>query len=742
MIASWQLTPQALLPLAAGLAALLTAAKVHRVYRQRRRPAAFWLLLMLLAAAWWSLLTAVEYSAATLGSKELWSQLSYLGIELAPLSALCFAFAYAGVGFRPAPRWLWPLLAFAVFMVAAVFTNDWHRLVWPATRLVEVEGYAHAWYDRGPLFWLNVAYCYGAIALCSAVFFRHVRGSRGMMRRQGLLLLGATLAPWVTSGIYMLRLGGWGRMDHTPVGFAVSGLLLTWGVARTRLLQILPTAARTLFDNMVDPVLVVDDAGCLALANPAARRQFGLGNDADAPEVARLLAGRPGLLAALGHPEPKQIVADESTWWDVRATPLKGTGRLFVLRDITEHRLAILDAEVAHREADASAREARSANEAKSSFLAQISHDLRTPLHAILGISELLREESSLAAAQASAATIQEAGESLLRLVNDLLDLSQIEAGKLELAQEPFALEETLEPVHRLLSVVAQAKGIALHREVRADTPAWWVGDSHHLRQILFNLVGNAVKFSERGMVRVSVQSGPGGLRFEVHDTGPGIAADRLQTIFEPFARGDLAQARRTQGTGLGLAIVHRLVAAMHGTLEVRSELGRGTCFIATLPLAVAACPAAAAPPAPSSPDPLFAALRVLLADDDPVSLKVTSLQLRKCGCSVRTVADGGQVLAALAAEPYDVVVLDGQMPGLDGWEVAARLNELPPNTRRPHIVALSADLTPKTLGRWQEAGVDCFVPKPAHLEEIRQALRKAGDGNAESGNGNAEPAR
>lgn len=727
MIGSWQFTPQALLPLAAALAALLAAAKVHG---HRRKPAAFWLLLMLLAAAWWSFMTALEYSATALAAKELWSQLSYLGIELAPLSAVCFASAYTGGGSPTERRWFRPVAGFAAFMVAAVFTNNWHQLVWPATRLIEVDGYIHAWYDRGSLFWLNVAYCYGAMAWSSAVFFQYARASRGVLRRQGIVLLGATLTPWLTSALYMLRLGSWGKMDHTPVGFAVTGLLLTWGIWRARLLQIRPAAAQSLFDHMADPVLVLDESGHLILANPAARRQFALQRSADDLKAANLLAGRPALLAALALPAPKQIVADGATWWDIQATPLEGTGhRLFVLRDVTEHQRAILDAKSARQEADASASEARAANAAKSSFLAQISHDLRTPLHAIIGISELLREENSITEARASAETIHEAGNALLRLVNDLLDLSQIEAGKLKLVHEPFGLAAILDPVHRLLSVVAQEKGVALRLELRPGTPGRWLGDPDRLRQILLNLVGNAVKFTDAGAVRLCVSAGPGGLHLEVHDTGPGIPEDRLKSIFEPFARGDLAQARRTQGTGLGLAIVHRLVEAMRGTISVRSTPGQGSCFTADLPLSPAPDAATAgdnASPAAGAAPRTFASLHVLLADDDPVSRRVSTMQLKKCGCTVRSVDNGHAVLHALTAATCDVVVLDGQMPGLDGWHVAARIRDQAPAGPRPYLIALSADLSPGTLRRWQDAGVGCFIPKPAHLEDIRQALLRA----------------
>ena len=721
--AHWQSTPHAWLPLLAAIAAGATA---FQVWPHRSRPGAVWLLLMLIAAAWWSALTVLEYCALPLAAKVLWSQISYLGIELAPLAAWRFTYSYTRGGANPPQPWRGLVDAWAVFIVLAAFTNAWHRMLWPATGLIAVDGYVHGWYARGPLFWANVVYCYGAMALSAAMFLRYALAHTGVLRRQGLVLFLAILMPWLTSALYLLRLGAWGRMDHTPVGFAVSGLLVAWGLWRLKLLRVLPVAAQTLFDHMVDPVLVLDHRGCLVLANPAAQAQFGLGEPTGEEPLSHRLSARPALVAALERPGAEQTVADADVWWDIRVTIMRNSGhRLCVLRDITERQRAVEATEIARRDADRSAREARTANAAKSTFLAQVSHDLRTPLHAILGLSELWRNADAPETVRSAAVTIHDAGEALLRLVNDLLDLSRIEAGKLELAVEPFALADALDHVWRLLGVVARHKGLQLDLQVAPDVPPRWMGDIDRLQQILINLVGNAVKFTESGRVAVRVAAPAGRLCIEVEDTGPGIAAERLATIFDPFTRGDLAQARRTQGTGLGLAIVRRLAEAMHGGVSVRSTVGRGSCFTLELPLPVAASAAPARSDAPAAPrDRPDAPCRVLLADDDTISRSVTRLQLEKCGCTVTTVNDGPAVLPAARSAVFDVILLDGQMPGLDGWDVAARLDSDPaPETGRPRIVGLSADLSPETLARWHRAGVAVVIAKPAGLRELQQAV-------------------
>nr|MBP7373226.1 response regulator [Opitutaceae bacterium] len=286
-----------------------------------------------------------------------------------------------------------------------------------------------------------------------------------------------------------------------------------------------------------------------------------------------------------------------------------------------------------------------------------------------------------------------------------------------------------IDSVAQLLTVMARRKGLEMRATIAAGTPAGWRGDADRIRQILLNLVGNAVKFTERGEVSVTVSAPAGKLRLEVRDTGPGIPLDRQPTIFEPFNRGDLTQVRRTEGTGLGLAIVRRLAEAMGGTATVSSVPGAGSCFAVELALPVVPegeLPKLAAPSAPSAKAPI--PLRVLLADDDALSRKVTQAQLVQYGCEVESVADGASVLPRLAAAAFDVVVLDGQMPGLDGWEVAAKLHEpaVVLAGRLPRVVALSADLTPQTLARWHAAGVPHVVAKPARLDDLARALTAA----------------
>lgn len=736
----FQLTP---LALPQAIAAGLCFMAAGFIWPLRRESAsAAWLLVVLGGAILWSLAGALEFSAATLPGKIFWTQVSYIGIVAGPAALFHFTYAHTQGGARPhrAVSALIALVGLAI--LASVFTNAWHGLQWPGVTAVRRGDLLFALYERGPMFWATVVYCYGFMFASSAMLAAHTISLGSVFRRQAWTIILATLAPWFTSLIYVMRLGPRPELDHTPVGFALTGLLLSWAVISTRLFELIPVAANTLLLHIPDPVLVTDPAGRLVRANAAALRRLpslehhigdplvsGLRRD---PELAAAIARG----ATLSGPH---TVACGDTWWTIESSSLdeaKGRprGRLVVLRDITSQKrseLALLHAKQALEHtlarADALASEAVAANAAKSTFLAQVSHDLRTPLHAILGMTEVLRAEPLEPAQQTQVATIADAGDALLRLINDLLNLSRIEAGSIDLAREPFQLEQVLAQVEDLVGPVARRKGLSF--SLAPGFSARLRGDPDRLRQILVNLVGNAVKFTDRGGVSLRASAAGPLLRIDVADTGVGIAPAYLADIFTPFNRGDPELARRVEGTGLGLAITRRLTEAMRGTVSAASRPGDGTTFSLELPIVdeTPAVPAAESAPVPAVPPPPAPLRRVLLADDHPLSLRVSSAQLSRCNCAVDTVTGGFAALARLAQEPYDLIVLDGQMPDLNGWEVAARLRAAPadsPNARTP-IVALTADLTPESHARWLAAGVAVVIGKPVRTQDLAATLEE-----------------
>jgi signal transduction histidine kinase len=370
-------------------------------------------------------------------------------------------------------------------------------------------------------------------------------------------------------------------------------------------------------------------------------------------------------------------------------------------------------------------RDLERANQAKSDFLAHVSHELRTPMTAILGFAEML-EEVRLAPAQLEdVRTIRRNGEHLLAVINDILDLSRVESGRLELSLGPVRPDAVLAEVAALVRPRALERGLELHVDVGpgADVPIR--SDPTRLAQIVINLAGNAVKFTESGHVRLRVSREGAHVRFEVEDSGPGIPAGKQEQIFEAFTQGDASMSRRYGGTGLGLAISRRLARLLDGDLGVRSEPGRGSVFFLSIPAARAEGETGRADgeASPASEPPLRG--RVLLAEDGADSRRLVRHLLERWGLTVETAEDGAAALArALEArdrdEPFDVVLMDMQMPVMDGYEATRRLRAAGfPGA----IIAITAHAMQGARERCLDAGCDEYVTKPIDRPRLRGLL-------------------
>jgi two-component system, sensor histidine kinase len=377
--------------------------------------------------------------------------------------------------------------------------------------------------------------------------------------------------------------------------------------------------------------------------------------------------------------------------------------------------------------------QADSANRAKSQFLANMSHEVRTPLNGVLGTTELLIESGLTPSQRRLADLARSSGESLLAIVDDILDFSRIEAGRLELEQVNFELRETVESVIELLSERARAKNLALRAVVAPEAPVVVRGDPGRLRQILINLVGNAVKFTPQGEVVLRVlvagSSGPSALLdFEVRDTGIGIAPEARSRIFDAFAQADGSTTRRYGGTGLGLAICKQLVGLMGGDLTVESVLGVGSTFRFQASFGIEAplaLTAASAKAHLGGRTEMFDG-RVLLVEDGEVNMAVAEGMLQVLGVRVDLAADGVEALKALSNATYDLVLMDCMMPGMDGYEATAELRRREAGSgRRTPVAALTANAMSGDRERCEAAGMDDYLSKPFRAEELRQLLAR-----------------
>jgi PAS domain S-box-containing protein len=673
---------------------------------------------------------ALEDHATTLAGHVFWQHVQIAGYAAMPVCAVLLCLGYVGHPWRG-----WRVAALFVIPVGGVlvhWTNQWHHLYW--TRV---------WVDRsaatpimgrsyGVGFWICVIYSYILVVAAGAILVPFLVRVRAQRMRTAVFLIGILL-PSAASLFYVFEWFPIRYLDITPYALSVTGVCIAWGVLWNRFQGIVPVAARSVVASMADGVIVLDLDGRLADLNPAAEALLACSKEnLVGNAVEQSLGAYEGLFPYFrGDRQMSGDVvlpsAGERRLCAVNASAVRqgrhAIGRVITLRDVTAERAASDQLRQAREAAEAAAI-------AKSRFLANMSHEIRTPMNGVVGATELLLD-SGLNDEQAELVhTAQDSAHALLSILNDILDFSKIDAGKLSLEEIPFDLHRLLTQIVRLMEPVAEKKVLALHLRIAPGVPRVIVGDPTRLRQVVLNLIGNAIKFTSAGWVALSVErlASPHNetrLALAVEDTGIGIAPDRINRLFQEFSQADSSVTRHFGGTGLGLAISQRLVEKMGGRIRVESTLGKGSSFVVETPVRLGdEYQVLDAQHLTLSESETFPGCRILLAEDNAVNQRIGQRILEKLGCLVDVANNGSQAVAAAEAADYEVILMDLHMPEMDGLQATREIRR---RGNRTPIVALTASVLDETRNSCQEAGMDAFITKPIRLDEIAAILKRYG---------------
>ncbi len=671
-----------------------------------------------------------EVTAPTMEAALVAVKMQYLGSLVMPICYCYFVFMYC---FEEAPIKLLKFLAVIdAGLLVMVLTCDHHSIFykqveWQTTP--QGHSYLYLVYGPGYVVFMVCAILIPYVMSLYALIRASARKGEDMIDRKYSLILALSVLPVLALYAYVTKLTR--AYDFTPM---VTGVVLSCVVILVwsrKVYDFGSLASGTLLNSMSDGVIALDEKKRVVNYNPAAAAIFqelnshAIGRSAaDIANFPKIAEGEEGQSEfSLGDRFYQSHVEHISDRFDVMK------GYVVVVLDMTEMRNRIEEIKQVRIQAE-------QANQAKSEFLANMSHEIRTPMNAIVGLSDIIMEESKGRKVYSYACDIKSASQNLLALINDILDLSKVEAGKMELVNKEYHIKSVVDEVINMMEGAASKKGILLKCEYDMSVPCRYRGDDGRVRQILINLLNNGLKFTKEGYVKLSVSGVPGEnpgterLHMEVEDTGCGIKEEDLEKIFENFSQVDARQNRTAEGTGLGLSISRRLVELMGGSIRVESVYGEGTTFILEIVQKIVDQRSLAEVPVEivkkEEELKLFVAddYRVLVVDDNLVNRKVAKGFLRPYGFTIDEAGSGREAVDKVSQTRYDIIFMDHMMPEMDGIEAVQIIRrDCGENGRLPVIIALTANAMEGVREMFLKEGFQDFITKPLDKKTLNEAL-------------------
>jgi PAS domain S-box-containing protein len=717
------MSKQALVAIFAVAPALFILRCMWRASRIVTFPGGRWFLWLGTFAAGFCTLYGIQLAQDQLDDLRIWSNFTSLALVPMPLTLLFLASQYTNVAWRPKPALALWLLGPAVAVVGIVL--DPQSDLWKHTFTTEQTGPLTTLVFRpGPLYliWIACANAMILVAAAKMLTFRS-RIHEAHRSRVTALIVGLFIGPFARMALWS-GFHPFGALDFTSLAFAIGAALVTYAVGRGEVFDIVPIARAVVFEHIGEGVLVLDYQHRVVDVNPSALTLLGRAEQEVLNKPFAQVFPSTKVLEQAGSVEVK-LTRNQLRFWQAEARKIfdhQGVlnGTVVVFSDISERKRYEESLEFALHEQERLASAANDANLAKTQFLANMSHEIRTPLNGILGMASLLGSSALTSAQRERLNLLESSGKSLLAIVDEILDISQIEAGKLRLESTPFSLTDLFNELVGVYRPLAETKSLTFEA-IGPSAQYFALGDALRLKQILSNLLSNALKFTQSGSVAFRMILSHGetlGIRFEVADSGIGIPEDRQSAIFDNFEQADTSTTRRFGGTGLGLAICRRLAEMMGGTVGLRSEAGVGSTFWVELSLPSAKENAGSSLPAANQE--IGQNIRVLLAEDNPVNVAVAVGLLEALGCHCLVATDGQEAIDLLSSEQIDLVLMDVQMPVLDGHAATRVLRQ---RGFTGPIVAMSASAMESDRQLAAEAGMNSFLGKPVRIAELTKVL-------------------